>query len=231
MTRLVSIPKPTLERMPVYYRVLMHCREIGLQYISSKDLGFRSGFDNAQVRKDLNHIWSGGRPGLGYEIEKLAECLADFLGLRNDTDAALAGAGRLGSALVGYPGFQRYGFQIATVFDTDENKIGKSLYGRPVMPLSKCGELMERLGIKIGIITVPAAEAQDVCGIMVKAGAKAIWNFAPVRLEVPEGVLVRDEDLAVGLTTLAYHIKQQDVPGESSASGSKGPTDTRRIRT
>ncbi|NMB25060.1 MAG: redox-sensing transcriptional repressor Rex [Firmicutes bacterium] len=209
MAGLISIPKPTLERLPVYYRVLLHCQEIGLKYISSGDLGLRSGFDHAQVRKDLNHIWSGGRPGLGYEVDKLADCLADFLGLRNNTDAVLVGAGRLGTALVGYPGFNSYGFTIVAVFDADENKAGKTLYGRPIMPMSRCRDLIERLGIKIGIITVPAASAQGVCDIMVEAGVQAIWNFAPVRLEAPDAVLVRSEDLAVGLTTLSYYIKKQ----------------------
>ena len=214
MTQFISIPKPTLERLPVYYRVLLHCQEIGLQYISSGDLGLRAGFDPTQVRKDLNHIWSGGRPGLGYNIQELADCLADFLGLRNNTDAVLAGAGRLGAALIGYPGFKRYGFSIVAVFDADETKAGETISGCPILPISRCGDLMKRLGVKIGIITVPATSAQSVCDTMVTAGAKAIWNFAPIRLEVPEGVLVRSEELAVGLTTLAYHIKKQGLESE-----------------
>ena len=216
MARLVSIPKPTLERLPVYYRVLLHCQETGVQYISSGDLGLRSGFDNAQVRKDLNHIWSGGRPGLGYEVEKLANCLADFLGLRNNTDAILVGAGRLGAALVGYPGFGSYGFTIVAVFDSDAEKTGRSLYGRPIMPMHRCADLIKRLGIKIGIITVPAESAQAVADTMVEAGVQAIWNFAPLRLEVPKEVMVRSEDLAVGLTTLSYHIREQALPAEDS---------------
>lgn len=228
MAGLVSIPKPTLERLPVYYRVLLHCQEIGLKYISSGDLGLRSGFEHTQVRKDLNHIWSGGRPGLGYEVDKLADCLADFLGLRNNTDAVLVGAGRLGTALVGYPGFGNYGFTIVAVFDADEEKIGETLYGRHVLPMSRCGDLIERLGIKIGIITVPATAAQGVCDIMVEAGIHAIWNFAPVRLETPDAVLVRSEDLAVGLTTLSYHIKKQTTSPENETLVAGGGQITRK---
>ncbi|NLJ24263.1 MAG: redox-sensing transcriptional repressor Rex [Firmicutes bacterium] len=210
MAGLVSIPKPTLERLPVYYRVLVQCREAGMQYVSSSELGRRSGFDNAQVRKDLNHIWSGGRPGLGYEIDKLTSCLADFLGLHNTTDAALVGAGRLGAALAGYQGFAGYGLNIVAVFDSDPEKIGGTLSERPILSVDKLADIAERLGIRMGIITVPAKAAQAVADTMVSAGVQAIWNFAPVCLQVPKNVLVRNEDLAAGLATLSYHLKELD---------------------
>jgi redox-sensing transcriptional repressor len=215
MAGLVSIPKPTLERLPIYYRVLLQCRDVGMQYVSSKDLGQRAGFDNAQVRKDLNHIWSGGRPGLGYEIDKLACCLADFLGLHNTTDAVLVGAGRLGTALVGYPGFAAYGLNIVAIFDADPGKTGGTLCNCPILSVAKLANLVERLGIKMGIITVPAKSAQVIADTMIAAGVRAIWNFAPVSLQVPESVLVRNEDLAAGLATLSYYLKEQGPTGDS----------------
>ena len=211
MGGIISIPKRTLERLPVYYRVLTQCLAEGMEYISSGELGYRAGFDNAQVRKDLNHIWSGGRPGLGYEIAKLAECLADFLGLNNTTDAVLVGAGRLGTALAGYPGFSGYGLNIVAVFDCDPEKTGGRIGDIPIMPVAKLPDLIRRLGIKLGIITVPGESAQEITDVMVAAGILAIWNFAPVRLQVPEGVLVRKEDLAVSVATLSYYLTQHTL--------------------
>ena len=208
MDGIISIPKRTLERLPVYYRVLVQCLNEGMEYISSGELGERAGFDNAQVRKDLNHIWSGGRPGLGYEIVKLAECLADFLGLNNTTDAVIVGAGRLGTALAGYPGFGGYGSNIVAVFDSDPDKIGGSIGDIPILPVAKLPDLIRRLGIRLGIITVPGESAQELTDAMVAAGILAIWNFAPVRLQVPEGVLVRNEDLAASLATLSYYVRR-----------------------
>ena len=172
-----------------------------------------AGFDNAQVRKDLNHIWSGGRPGLGYEIVKLAECLADFLGLNNTTDAVIVGAGRLGTALAGYPGFGGYGLNIVAVFDSDPDKIRGSIGDIPILPVAKLPDLIRRLGIRLGIITVPES-AQELTDAMVAAGILAIWNFAPVRLQVPEGVLVRNEDLAASLATLSYYVRRRSVATE-----------------
>ncbi|NMB11808.1 MAG: redox-sensing transcriptional repressor Rex [Firmicutes bacterium] len=227
MAGLVSIPRPSLERLPVYYRVLLQCRDAGMQYVSSKELGKRAGFDNAQVRKDLNHIWSGGRPGLGYEIDKLAACLADFLGLCNATDAVLVGAGRLGTALAGYPGFAGYGLNIVAVFDADPAKIGGTLCASPILPATKLANLIERLGIRMGIITVPAQSAQAIADTMIAAGVRAIWNFAPICLQVPENVLVRNEDLAAGLATLSYYLKEKG-PVSDSAKGESvvGQSDT-----
>jgi len=214
MDGIVSIPKRTLERLPVYYRVLTQCLAEGMEYISSGELGEKAGFDNAQVRKDLNHIWSGGRPGLGYEIIKLAECLGDFLGLNNSTDAVLAGAGRLGAALAGYPGFGEYGLNIVAVFDSDPEKIGGYVAGIPILPAAKLPDLIRRLGVRLGIITVPGEAAQEVADAMIAAGIRAIWNFTPVRLQVPKDVLVRNEDLAASLATLSYYLRQHSLTKE-----------------
>ena len=219
MAGLVRIPKPTLERLPVYYRLLLQCREAGMQYVSSGQLGQRAGIDSAQVRKDLNHIWSDGRPGLGYEVDRLVTCLADSLGLHNTTDAVLVGAGRLGTALAGYPGFASYGLDIVAVFDSDPRKIGGILCGRPILSVEKLADLIERLGTRMGIIAVPAEFAQAVADTMVSAGVEAIWNFAPVSLQVPEGVLVRSEDLAAGLATLSYYLKEQGLTAQDTAMG------------
>ena len=213
MDGIISIPKRTLERLPVYYRVLVQCLNEGMEYISSGELGERAGFDNAQVRKDLNHIWSGGRPGLGYEIVKLAECLADFLGLNNTTDAVIVGAGRLGTALAGYPGFGGYGLNIVAVFDSDPDKIGGSIGDIPILPVAKLPDLIRRLGIRLGIITVPGESAQELTDAMVAAGILAICSLC--RLQVPEGL--GSQRRLTGLATLSLRKRYSSAKEEGQA--------------
>ncbi|HHT27959.1 MAG TPA: redox-sensing transcriptional repressor Rex [Firmicutes bacterium] len=213
----VELPRPTLERLPVYHRVIAAAVEAGEDYISSAELGRRLQIDEAQVRRDLSIVWGKGKPGLGYEAAELLQCLEDVLGFNNLSDAVLVGAGRLGLALYHYPGFQTYGIDIVAVFDSDPAKIGTLLnpgdkYSsdhQVVLPLDKLGDLIRRMRIQLGVVTVPADQAQGVVNIMVEAGIKAIWNFAPVTLVVPAGVMVRNEDLVVGLATLQYHLAQK----------------------
>lgn len=213
----IELPRPTLERLPVYHRAIAAVVEAGEDYISSAELGRRLKIDEAQVRRDLSIIWGKGKPGLGYEAAELLQCLEDVLGFNNLSDAVLVGAGRLGLALYHYPGFHAYGIDVVAVFDSDPERIGTPLNSpdkyssdhQVILPLDKLGDLIRRMRIQLGIVTVPAAQAQDVVNIMVAAGIKAIWNFAPVTLIVPDDVIVRNEDLVVGLATLQYHLAQR----------------------
>ncbi len=207
----VALPRPTLERLPAYHRVVAAVVKSGEDYIASSELGRKLNMDDAQVRRDLSFVWGKGRPGLGYKASDLLRCLEDVLGFNNLTDAVLVGAGKLGLALYGYPGFRSYGIEIVAVFDTDEAKIGQPLPGRgdeeqAILPADKLGDLVRRMRIQLGIVTVPASQAQQVADTMVEAGIRAIWNFAPATLLVPAEVMVRNEDLAAGLATLQYHL-------------------------
>jgi redox-sensing transcriptional repressor len=212
----IELPRPTLERLPVYHRAITAVVEAGDDYISSAELGRRLQIDEAQVRRDLSIIWGKGKPGLGYEAAELLQCLEDVLGFNNLSDAVLVGAGRLGLALYHYPGFHVYGIDVVAVFDSDPTKIGMPLNTpdqyvsdrQVVLPIEKLGDLIRRMRIQLGIVTVPAAQAQEVVNIMVAAGIKAIWNFASITLTVPNDVIVRNEDLVVGLATLQYHLAQ-----------------------
>ena len=123
----------------------------------------------------------------------------------------MVGAGRLGTALASYEGFRKYGLNIIALFDSDPDKIGQTVCDKSVFPVSKLANLVRRLNIQLGIIAVPATCAQDICDLMVQAGIKAIWNFAPVNLKVPDSVWVENEDLAARLATLSYHITHQKV--------------------
>lgn len=207
----VGIPAPSLRRLPVYYRRLMRALDAGQASISSKELGEAAGVPDAQVRKDLGYLSYEGRPGVGYDARLLAACLEEFLGLANDKDAVLVGLGNLGRALAYYPGFEKYGLHILAIFDSDPAKQGRLPDGRQVFPAEKLTDLVRRLQIRIGIVTVPEGEAQSVADALIAGGVQVIWNFASCKLNVPADVLVKNEDLAAELATLSHHITQRKL--------------------
>ncbi len=210
-SRQSGIPAPSLRRLPVYYRRLVQALEQGRSNVSSKELGDAAGVPDAQVRKDLGYLSYEGRPGVGYDVRLLAACLEEFLGLANDKDAVLVGLGNLGRALVYYPGFERYGLHIIAVFDSDPAKQGRLPDGRQVFPAEKLTDLVSRLQIRIGIITVPEAAAQAVADALIAGGVQVIWNFASCKLNVPRDILLKNEDLAAELATLSHHITQRKL--------------------
>ena len=203
----VEMPLPTLRRMMVYYRRLKQAIENGEKYISSTDLGLEAGATSEQVRKDLSYLSSQGRSRVGYPCLALASIIEDSLGLVKDKEAVLVGAGNLGKALALYPGFAPYGFRITVLFDNNPKVIGSHIGETIVLPAEKLTNLVRRMMILIGIITTPASAAQDVAEAMVAGGIKAIWNFAPTHLDVPEDVYVKNMDLASELATVSKHIK------------------------
>lgn len=212
MTEKGGIPLPSLRRLPLYYRRLAEALEEGLTVISSDELGAAAGVAGAQVRRDLSYIREEGRPGIGYDVRALATRLEEFLGLVNDKEAVLVGAGNLGRALASYTGFSRYGLRIVALFDQDPAKVGMSIGEHQVLPIGKLANLVSRLHVQMGIITVPAASAQSVADLMVAGGIRIIWNFAPCRLTLPDSVLVKNEDLAAELATLSHHITHRIHP-------------------
>ncbi len=211
-----SIPLPSLRRLPIYYRRLRAALEEGETVLSSQELGDAADVPAAQVRKDLSHVGEFGRPGVGYDVTALAECLETFLGLVNDKEAVLVGVGNLGRALVSYPGFTRYGLRIVALFDADIAKVGLRVGEHRILPVSKLADLARRMHIQMGIITVPADAAQHVADQMVAGGISVIWNFSPITLHVPEVVLVKNEDLAAELATLSHHISLRHMEHRSS---------------
>jgi redox-sensing transcriptional repressor len=205
LARVPTIPKPTLERLFLYYRILISLAESGKEVVSSDDMGRRAGVDAAQVRKDLTFCAECGRPGIGYLVGDLAQELEKVLGVKVSTSAVLIGVGRLGSAIENYSGFSRFGLHIEYLFDADPEVIGTKVGRREVRPISEMKEILAGKAIRLGVVAVPAKAAQATADALVEAGVKAIWNFAPVTLRVPPGVIVRNEDLAVGLATLAWY--------------------------
>ena len=205
-TAIDGIPEPTLRRLPGYCQVLRRMAKEGQAQVSCTQIGRELNLDPTQVRKDLALAGASGRPKVGYETETLYRQLEDFLGWNNARDAVLVGVGSLGTALIGYRPFNRYGVNIVAAFDTDPEKQNREIYGVPVFPLMKMTDLVRRLKVHIGILTVPAEPAQSVCDFMVMNGILAIWNFAPTALVVPEGIIVQNENLFNSLGVLSSKL-------------------------
>lgn len=206
-----SIPNATIERLPLYYRCLDKLDTFEeVDVISSKELGGRLGIPPTQVRKDLSYYGEFGRRGVGYDVHDLKKSVGDILGIDRVWDTILVGAGNLGRALVNYDGFNKMGLNMVGVFDNDLNKIDNRIGDLTVKSTKEMEDVIEATNARVGILAVPADSAQDVADKMVDVGIKAIWNFAPTRLYVPDHITVRNEDLAVGIVSLIYHLSWQE---------------------
>jgi len=203
-----------LSRLPRYYQILTDLRARGREFVSSEHLGRLLGVDDSLVRKDLMSVVSGVQR-VGYHVATTIGRIEEVLGLANTKDACLVGTGSLGRALLRYPGFEEYGMKIVAAFDHDPAVIGSRVEDVPVFGFSEIEPLIARLKIRIGIITVPAAEAQGVADGMVRSGIMALWNFAPVALVVPPEVIVRNENLAAGLSLISYELQEKMRLGPS----------------
>ena len=201
----VKIPEKTVTRLSIYLRCLEELEADGVGSVSSKQLAEQFGLNSAQVRKDLAYFGQFGVRGLGYYIAELKHNLERILGLKQDWEVALVGAGNLGSALIAYKGFQARGFRVSIAFDTDPAKVGQHIDGVVVMDAAKLVHTLRKRKVKIAVVAVPAGVAQTVADLLVSAGVTAILNFAPTQLSVPEGIKIQNVDLSVLLKTLSYH--------------------------
>lgn len=207
-----AIGLPTIQRLPLYLRILREVRGEGVQSISTTRLSEALQVQPIMVRKDLAVTGVVGRPRIGYQVEELIDHIERFIGWRDTSSAFLVGVGNLGTALLGYRGFEENGLHIVAAFDTDTKKIGSSIHGRSVFSLDRLTDLVPRMRVRIGILTVPAACAQETADRMVAAGICAIWNFTPVFLEVPPDVIHHQENLASSLAVLSTRLRMQLDP-------------------
>jgi len=203
----IGLPRPTLARLPYYYRRLMRALDEGQAVVSSEELGDAADVPAAQARKDLSYLGEFGRPGVGYAVEPLADHLAEFLGLVREKEAIVVGAGHMGTALAAYTGFARYGLRITALFDIDPSKFNQRVGSRPILPASQLDDWFRTHQVDLSIITVPPFAAQAVADRLVSAGARAIWNFTPREVTVPPHVYVENEDLGTRLAIVTYHIR------------------------
>lgn len=193
---------PGIRRLPMYLDILRRFQREGQTTTSSPAIADAAGVVVSVVRKDIEMTGASGKTGVGFSIERLIADIEAFLGWSNPHDAFLAGAGHLGSALLGYSEFHRHGLNIVAAFDVDPNKIGIRVHNIEVLPMNKMVPLARRMHIGIGVIAVPSHSAQQVADLMVEAGITRIWSFAAPILAVPAGVTVQREDLSAGLAEL-----------------------------
>ncbi len=204
-----SIPQPSLSRLPQYHHYLVELKNGGVAKVSCSVIGRDLNLVPVQVRKDLQYTGIIGKPKTGYAVNELVQAIETFLGWNKVNEAFLAGAGNLGTALLGHERFSNFGLRIVAAFDTDRNKTGQWIYGKAVLPLDKLADLARRMSIHLGIITTPAEVAQSVADEMVKGGIQAIWNFAPVRLKIPAHIIVHQEDLYSSLAELSWKLARR----------------------
>ncbi|MDD2401356.1 MAG: redox-sensing transcriptional repressor Rex [Clostridia bacterium] len=202
----MKIPEATVLRLSIYSRYLKQLWEKGVTNVSSGEIAEGVNGTSAQVRKDLAYFGEFGTRGVGYKVRILDKQITEILGINNEWEVVIVGAGNLGSALTHYKGFKERRFNIQAVFDNDENKIGSKINDVLVYSITDMDNFIKENDIQIGIVAVPATYAQGVVDILIKAGIKSILNFAPTVISVPEHVEHRSVDLVVNLEVLTYNL-------------------------
>jgi redox-sensing transcriptional repressor len=201
-----NIPDIVVSRLPLYLQTLQLFEKEGKTITSSQELGEKSGITAAQVRKDLSFFGEFGKQGSGYDIAFLTEKICSILKLDRVWDVALVGIGDLGHAIARYPGFAERGFNIRYVFDNDPDKVGRKVGRLEVQPMDTMVDVIRSSGIRVAMITVPSRAAQTVADELVKAGVKAILNYAPVPLNVPEGIRVETVSPIIQMEHMTYYL-------------------------
>ena len=200
-----KIPDETIRRLPLYLRGLLYPPQDFQGSISSRKLADLIGVNHWQIRKDFSYFGDFGTPGVGYNIEKLTKQIKKILKLNVVNKAALVGVGNIGSAILAYPGFEIYGFDIAAVFDNNPRKIGRKVKSITVEDVAKLGSLKRR-NITLGIVAVPRENAQEIADRLVEVGIRGILNFSPCHMNVPKKVKIFTIDIAMDLARLPYYI-------------------------
>ena len=204
------IADSTVRRLSAYLRFLEDFEHRGLATISSEELAKRGGTTSAQVRKDLSFFGSFGKRGLGYSVPELAGRLREILGLGKEWRVVIIGAGKIGAALAQYRGFRQRGFNILAAYDNNPEKVGRTLEGIPVRDTSHLERDLHRERPDIVVLTVPGDEAQALVDRLVKAGIKAILNFAPTQLQAPPDVAIKTVNMAMELEGLSFALTNRD---------------------
>ena len=201
-----KVPEGTISRLIIYLREITELTKLNIRTITSAELGERTGLSDVQVRKDLGYFGQFGVSGAGYDTGELKAALEKILGKDKIWNVAVVGVGHLGSALLAYPGFKERGLNIVAAFNSDATKIGKRVKDVTIQSIDELPKAIGEKKVSIGIIAVPAKNAQEVADKFIKAGVECILNFAPTTLIVPENVKVKDVDLSRELETLSYYM-------------------------
>jgi redox-sensing transcriptional repressor len=202
-----DVPDIVIGRLPIYLRALTLLQEAGQEITSSQELGEKLGVGSAQIRKDLSHFGEFGKQGTGYEISYLCEQISQILHVDRDWTAMLVGFGDLGQAILHYGGFSQKGFHIEAIFDNDAEKVGQVVEGKMILAMKDLAKVVAKQNIKIAIIAVPATAAQEVANTLIEVGIKAILNYAPITLSVPDNIQVQYIDPVMHLQRMAYYLE------------------------
>jgi len=206
---LTHLSRLVLERLMRYYRYLSELTAKGpVVTVTSAQIAEALDIDPTQVRKDFGAIGLQGMGRVGFDVCEVCRAIRTVLGFDQKYEAVLVGCGHLGGALLAYSGFARYGFEIVAAFDSDKTKIGTQVAGCVIRAMKQLKPLIRRRAIRLAVLTTPVSVSQKLTDRLIETGVKAIWNFTPTRLTVPEDVLVRNEHISIGLSVIAHHLKQ-----------------------
>lgn len=206
-----SFPIPSIQRLPVYLRFLKEQQRRDETLVSCTRIAEEFGQLSVQVRKDLSITGIAGRPKVGYRVDELIEAIEGFLGWDQKISAFLVGAGSLGSAILGYEGFVEHGLNIVAAFDINPEKVGRMIHRCPVYDLSELPTRGRQGNVDIGILTVPSVAAQETASMLLQIGVRGIWNYTPVRLDLPEEVVCEEVKLSASFAVLSSRLKKRKV--------------------
>ena len=200
-----------VRRLPMYYRHLRDLEKAGVVRISSQELGERMNLTASQIRQDINCFGGFGQQGYGYHVSNLKERIGEILGLNHQYHVIIVGAGNIGRAVANYAGFKKEGFNIQAMFDVSPALVGIDVHGTLVQPMDKLDQWMAAHQVDIAVLAVPSAYAQETADVLVRGGVRAIWNFAPVDLNLPDGVAVNNVHLSDSLHILSYRMNEKEL--------------------
>lgn len=204
-----QIPQRVVSRLAMYYRVLSQLEKGGVERISSRELGEMMGITPSQIRQDLSYFGEFGQQGYGYKVSYLHLEISRILGLEKQHSMILIGVGNLGRAIASYTNFRNRGFKLVGAFDVRDELIGKKLGDIDIQPTTELRAFLKQNKVDIGILTVPASQAQQVADILIEEGIKGIWNFAPLKLNVPENIIVEHVHISDSLYSLSFRLHER----------------------
>ena len=205
------VSEAVVRRLPMYYRHLRELEKAGVVRISSQELGERMNLTASQIRQDINCFGGFGQQGYGYHVSNLKERMGEILGLNHQYHVIIVGAGNIGRAVANYEGFAKEGFHVQAMFDISPALVGSEVHGTLVQPMDKLDAWLHSHTVDIAVLAVPASCAQDLCDELVRGGVRAVWNFAPVDLSVPDGVAVNHVHLSDSLHILTYRMNEKEL--------------------
>lgn len=208
---LMKVPEPTLRRLPWYLSNVKLLKQKGERFVSSTQISKEINIDASQIAKDLSYVNISGRTRVGYEIDTLIAVLEDFLGFTNMHKAFLFGVGSLGGALLRDSGLSHFGLEIVAAFDVNPLLVGTSINGIPIFHSDEFGQRMHEYAVNIGVLTVPIEIAQQITDKMVAGGIRAVWNFTPFRIRVPEQIVVQNTSLYAHLALMFNRLNFNEI--------------------